>query len=450
MLIIHGRLVTCGKDNQIIEDGALLVREGMIVEIGLSGDLISRHSGEEMIDAHGQCVLPANICAHTHFYGAFARGMSIPGPAPADFPQILRKLWWGLDRALSLKDIYYSTLVCLIDAVRHGTTTLVDHHASPYAIDGSLDQVALAVLKSGVRASLCYEVTDRDGEDRANAGIIENIRFHNFLGRSPELRGILSSMFGLHASMTLSDRTLDRCVQAAPDDLGFHIHVAEHPSDEYDSLEKSGLRVVDRLEKKGLLGPNSIAVHAVHVDAREVEILARSGTWVTHQPRSNMNNAVGLPLVEDMLRAGVRVCLGNDGFSNAMWEEWKAAYLAHKLVHSDPRRMTGVSVYEMAVINNADLVKMLFDGLRVGALEVGAAADLIFVDYKPFTPFSGGNFPWHVLFGFNESMITTTICNGKILMSNRELLLVDEERVIAETRRMVPEVWDRYQQIVSQ
>jgi putative selenium metabolism protein SsnA len=387
--------------------------------------------------------MPGNICAHTHFYGAFARGMAIPGRAPDSFPQILDKLWWPLDRALTAKDVHYSALVCLIDAIRHGTTTLIDHHASPNAIDGSLDEIAAAVLMAGVRASLCYEVTDRNGLEGARSGINENLRFLNSIQTSGN--GYLAGTFGLHASLTLSEDTLTECRKACPEDVGFHIHVAEHPVDEYDSVEKYGLRVIDRLERHQILGPRTIVVHAVHVDPREMEILAQEKTWVTHQPRSNMNNAVGLPDVEGMLRSGIKVGLGNDGFSNAMWEEWKAAYLSHKLIHQDPRRLSGYSVVDMAIYHNAELAQQQLNCAQIGVLTPGAEADLIFVNYKPFTSLTSDNLPWHILFGFHESMVTTTIVGGKILMRDRELLTLDEEKITAEANILSRKVWQRYE-----
>jgi cytosine/adenosine deaminase-related metal-dependent hydrolase len=263
----------------------------------------------------------------------------------------------------------------------------------------------------------------------------------------PDWKGKIGSLFGLHASLTLSESTLLLCRKIAPEDAGFHIHVAEHPVDEYDSLAKSGERVVDRLERFGLLGSRSIAVHAVHVDSREIEILARTGTWVTHQPRSNMNNAVGLPMIESMLRQGIKVCLGNDGFSNAMWEEWKAAYLAHKLWNRDPRSMPGDLIEKMAVYHNAELAGQLLGGVVVGVLKPQAVADLIFVDYHPYTALTPGNLPWHIIFGFQESMITTTMVDGKLLMRDRQLLTIDEEEVTAKAMESSANVWSRYQNL---
>jgi putative selenium metabolism protein SsnA len=388
--------------------------------------------------------MPGNLCSHTHFYGAFARGMAIPGRSPQDFPEILHKLWWPLDRSLGPEDIRYSALVCLAEAIRHGTTTLIDHHASPNAIGGSLDILAEAVDRSGLRAVLCYEVTDRDGNGKALAGIEENLRFYQRWLDGPIAGGRVAPLFGLHASLTLSEETLRECRKLAPEGLGFHVHVAEHEADEYDSLARSGQRVVDRLHLHGILGPRTIVAHAVHVDAREIEFLADTATWVTHQPRSNMNNGVGVADVESMLRAGVRVGLGNDGFSNAMWEEWKTAYLLHKVWRRDPRRMSGWAVVDMAVRNNAALAEQFFPGGSLGVIEAGAHADLILVDYHPTTPLTAGNLPWHILFGMHESQITTTIVAGRVLMRDRRLLTLDEGEITERSRALAAEVWARY------
>ncbi len=443
MLITHARIATFGPEPQLIEDGALLIQGGAIAEVGTTMELTTRHPREERWDAEGQLVMPAAICGHTHFYGAFARGMAIPGEPPSNFPQILERLWWRLDKALTLEDVRYSALVCLVDAIRHGTTTLIDHHASPNAIEGSLDVIAEAVEQAGVRAALCYEVTDRDGPERARAGIEENMRFAREVSGSRS-QGMLAASFGLHASLTLSDETLADCVAAAKElGLGFHIHVAEDVADQEDSLRKSGKRVVHRLHDAGILGPKTIAVHCVHVDEGEIERLAATSTWVTHQPRSNMNNGVGVAPVEQMVRRGVRVALGNDGFSNNMFAEMKAAYLVHKLAQRDPRAMPGDLVMRLAYENNALLARVFWPDLTLGQITPGAAADLVFLDYHPTTPLTAGNLPWHLLFGFEASMITATVCAGRVLMRDRRLLTLDEEEITARSRELAAKTWER-------
>jgi putative selenium metabolism protein SsnA len=446
MLISNGRVVTFGSANEIIEDGAVRVEGDRITDVGDAAKLQAAYPDDEVVDAGGQLIMPGNICGHTHFYGAFARGMAIPGDPPRDFPEILGKLWWRLDRALLEEDVKYSALVCLVDAIKHGTTTLIDHHASPPAIGGSLDQIAGAVIEAGLRASLCYEVTDRNGPEEARAGIDENVRF---LRAVKEMDNpLLAASFGLHASLTLSDETLADCVAAADDlDTGFHIHAAEGISDQEDSLRRSGKRVVERLEQAGILGQKSILVHCVHVDAWEMEILRDTGTWVTHQPRSNMNNAVGVAPVETMLRGGIKVAMGNDGFSNNMWAEWKAAYLLHKLWHGDPRRMGGYDVMRMAVTNNAALARVFWPAAALGEISPGAYADLMLADYHPFTDLTAGNLPWHILFGFEASTVTSTMAAGRWLMRDRKLLTLDEEAIAARARQLSAAVWQRYVQL---
>jgi putative selenium metabolism protein SsnA len=449
LLIHNGRLVTWGEAEAIVPGGALLLRGGAIRDLGPSDDLLSRYPAAERLDARDQLVMPGNICAHTHFYGAFARGLAIPGPAPKDFPEVLERLWWRLDRALLDVDVRYSALVCMVDAIKHGTTTLFDHHASPNAVDSSLDQIADAVEEAGLRAVLCYEVSDRNGLASAQEGITENVRFlHSLRERESTM---LAGMFGLHASLSLSDETLRRCVAAAEGlDTGFHIHVAEHEVDEDDALNRHGRRVVDRLAAAGILGPKSLVAHAVHIDPAEMLLLRETGTWVSHQPRSNMNNAVGTADIEGMLRLGIPVCLGNDGFSNNMWAEWKTAYLQHKLAHRDPRRAGGQTIIRMGVSNNAALANQFWPETPLGVLAEGAAADVILVDYHATTPLSAGNLPWHILFGFESSMVTTTIAGGRVLMRDRQLLTLDEAAITARSRELATAVWARFNELSNE
>lgn len=444
MLITHATIITWENPNRILVDHAILIDEfGKIAAIGPSSELSAGNSDPTPLDAKGQLVLPGNICAHTHFYGAFARGMAIHGPAPADFPDILKQLWWPLDQSLTEEDIRYSALVCLIDAIKHGTTTLFDHHASPNFIDGSLDVIGDAVEQSGLRAVLCYEVTERGGKEKAKSGINENVRFIKRTNNhhSP----LLASSFGLHAPLTLSNKTLDDCFSANPKGTGFHTHLSESKWDGIKTQKEGDGTPVGWFNKHGILGPKSIAAHFVHSTEEEKQQILESGTWITHQPRSNMNNAVGIAPVEDMLKSGIKVCLGNDGFSNNMYEEWNAAYLLHKAVNKDPRRMNGYTIIDMGIHNNAALANCFFP-VELGVVKTGAAADLIFVDYVAYTPITVENLPWHLLFGFREGMVKTTIVNGKVLMRDGELITLDENRIIDRARTLSTKVWQRYEE----
>lgn len=447
-LILNATVVTMEDEQRLLEGYGVAIEGDSITALAPSAELRQRFPQAQVLDARGQFLLPGNICAHTHFYGAFARGMAIPGPPPRDFPEILRRLWWPLDQALDAEAVRLSALILLVDAIKHGTTTLIDHHASPNALEGSLDILAEAVGQAGVRAVLAYEVTDRYGPTKAQAALEENLRFWKRVQEEQPYDGRVRALFGLHASMTLEETTLEQVRRMTPEEMGFHIHVAEHPDDEYDSLYRTGLRVVDRLYRHGLLGPYTIVAHAIHIDAREMEILAETGTWVSHQPRSNMNNGVGAAAVEHMLRMGVRVGLGTDGFPHTMWEELRFAYLLQKVVHLDPRRLPGDLAFTMLIRTNRLLASALFQR-PIGIIRPGAVADLILVDYRPPTPVTPENLPWHVLFGFHESMVTTTIVAGQLLMQDRRLLTLDEEAIMAEARALAPRVWKRYRQILA-
>ncbi len=447
MLITNGTVLTFGKEKRIIPGGAVYYEDDAIVAVGPTSDLQAKYPQAEKLDAAGKLIMPGSVCAHTHFYGAFARGMAIPGAAPANFMEILEKLWWKIDLALTLEDCQASAEVCLVDAIRHGTTTLIDHHASPKAIDGSLDVLAEAVLQSGLRASLCYEVTDRNGPAGTAAGIAENVRW---LKKVRTLRAQnhpdadrLGASFGLHAAFTVSDRTLEQCLSAASGlDTGFHIHLAEDKADEQYSLQHYNMRVAERLEDRGILGPKTLVAHGVHLDAFEMNALKLSKTKLSHQPRSNMNNGVGVAPVETMLKKGITVGLGNDGFSNNMFTEMAVAYLLHKSHQDDPRAMPADTVMELAYNNNAKIADIFFPK-PVAALQPGAYADIILLDYHPFTWMTDGNYPWHIIFGVDGSRVTHTIAAGKLLMKDRELLTMDEEAIAARARELSDKVWNR-------
>src|SRR5947208_4355669 len=317
ILIGNGTIVTLNSDNRLIEQGAVLVHDDRIAAIGSDTSLRQQHPGARYVDANAGFIMPGFLCAHTHFYGAFARGMAIPGEPPRNFPGILERLWWRLDKLLTLEDTRASAEMFLADAIRNGTTCLVDHHASPNAIEGSLDVIAAAVEQAGIRACLAYEVSDRDGPAVIDGGIRENERFIRSLRttRKPQAEaGMIAASYGLHASFTLSSATLERCAAGgAAAGVGFHIHVAEDISDENDSLSRYGMRVAERLEANQILGPGSIAAHCVHVNSAEMSRLAETRTNSVHNPRSNMKNAVGPAPFEEMIRADINVGLGNDG-----------------------------------------------------------------------------------------------------------------------------------------
>lgn len=437
-LIGNGIVVTLGEKNQVIHDGAVLVERGAIADVGPTAELVRRHGLPVGLDARGKTVLPGFICAHHHLYSTMARGFAPPGPPAFSFGEILERLWWRLDRALSREDVRASALVPLVDCIRNGTTTILDHHASPACRDGSLDVIAEAVLESGIRASLCYEVSDRNVP---GAGIEENDRFLRRLAAAPS--PFLHGMVGIHASFTVSDETLARCREVAErHGAGCHIHVAEGVEDHEDSLARYGVRTVERLVKRGIGGERSLFIHCINVDERELDLLRESGTTVVHNPESNMNNAVGVSPVLELLGRGVLVGLGTDGMASDMPAQMRCAYLLHRLAKRDPR-VAFVEAPTLLLWNNATIANRCFP-VRLGALEKGAAADLAILDYQPPTRLGAENFLGHFIFGMVDATVDTTIVAGRVLMQNKRLTTLDEEKIAALTRGLAAEMWKRF------
>jgi putative selenium metabolism protein SsnA len=439
LLIKNGTVVTLGEKNRVIDDGAVLVEDAVIKRLGRSEDFTGAY--DRVIDASNMVVLPGFINAHMHFYSTMVRGLGKMEPA-SDFVGILRNLWWRLDKQLVLEDCYYSALVPLIDAVRKGTTTLIDHHASPFAVTGSLERIAEAVRRVGVRASLCYEVSDRDGEEIAAEGIRENVDFIEKSSRAGD--DYIKALFGLHASFTLSDGTLRAAVEAARGlDTGFHIHVAEAASDEEYAVKHFGKRVVERLADAGVLGPKTIAAHCVHVDEGEMDILKATDTSVVHNPQSNMNNAVGVADLIGMTAKGIRVGLGTDAMTVNMLEELRSALWVHHLARRNPS-VGFMECMATLTVNNARIAGRYWDN-GLGELREGCAADIILMEYYPPTPLDAGTFLGHLAFGLSQAAVDTTIVGGRVLMENRELRIdIDEAEVARKSRELAAGLWERF------
>ena len=419
LLIGNGTVLTLGTTNQVIPKGGILIQDSKIKEVGLTQDLKTRFPDAEFIDAHGKLIMPGLINTHMHLYSTFARGMDSKSKPPKNFGDILEGLWWKLDKLLSNEDIYYSGLTPLIECIKTGTTTIIDHHASPMAITGSLSTLALAAKEIGVRAAFCYEVSDRDGEEIAQEGIEENVDFITACQANPD--PMVAGMFGLHASLTLSDHTLAACSAAAKSlGVGFHVHVAEGKEDLDDCLANHGMRVVERLAKFGILGPKTIAVHCVHIDDHEIDLLKTSQTQVVHNPESNMGNAVGVTPVLKMISKGVKVGLGTDGYTCDMFESGKVANVLQKHASADPSVAWG-EIPQMLYTHNPQIASDLFGG-TFGELTEGAWADVIVVDYVPPTPLDSNNWTGHLLFGVSGRCVETTVINGRVRMLDRKLI----------------------------
>lgn len=436
-LIGNARLVTRDDQNPYIEHGAVYVSGDTISDVGREDTLKAKYPQADWVDGHGGVIMPGMICTHNHIYSAFARGLSIKGYSATDFIGILEGQWWRIDRLLTLDETKWSAEATYLDCIKNGSTTVFDHHASYGAIKGSLDTIAEAAKKYGIRSCLCYEVSDRDGEEKMKEAVLENEAF--ILKAQKDESGMLKGMMGMHAPFTLSDETLEFCKAHTPEGAGYHIHVAEGIEDVHDSLKKYGKRTVERLFDLGILGMLTIAGHCIHVSRHEMDLLKETGTMVVHNPESNMGNAVGCGPVMQMVALGILTGLGTDGYTNDMFESYKVANILHKHHLCSPAA-AWTEVPQMLFENNPAIAERYFKK-PLGVIKPGAAADIIITDYIPDTPMDGTNANSHILFGMSGRSVITTIVNGEILMQDRKVLVCDEGEVLEASRESAATLW---------
>lgn len=441
ILISDALIVTMNSERRIIDHGYIAVRDGRIIDVGV-GDGTSKYTGEETINGRGRVVTPGLMCAHTHFYGLLLTGspwFSKIEP-PTDFQQNLQRIWWALDVELTYEDAYASALIGSILFAKSGVTNFFDNISSPNAIDGVLDYIEKGVNEVGIRGIVSFEATQRRSLEEGVRGLRENERFIAKNNRDPGR--LVKGAIYLHASFTVTDE-LFKLAHETAGKYGalIAVHTAEGLVDVYHNIERYGLRPVERMKKLGFLGSNVHLVHAVNITEDELHIIKETGVHVAHNPLSNMLNAVGVARVPEMLRLGVNVGIGNDGYVFDQFENMRATYLIHKLWNRDPRVLTPLQVFEMSTVNVA---RMFHVEGELGSIEVGKKADLVVLRPEaPSTPVNSQTVMGHIVNSFSSRDVDTVIVDGRIIVRNRKLTRVDEEKAVEYVHRVVERLWDR-------
>lgn len=397
----------------------ILVEEGPDGKVLFDPDPV-RTENVKAIDCSGKLITRSFANGHHHSYSALARGMPAPKKNPVNFLEILHYIWWNLDKALDLEMIRLSALVTAMSCAKNGVTFVIDHHASPFAIEGSLEILAQAFEEVGVGHLLCYEISDRDGQDIARKGLAETATYLQ------KRQGLV----GLHASFTVGNDTLKQAVDLAlAANSGIHIHVAEDKSDEEDCIRHYQMRVIERLESAGALQfSKTILAHCLHLDDRERNLVERSPAWVVQNMESNLNNSVGFFTSKGL---GSRIMLGTDGMHSDILRSAQAAFFSgHNFDSIDYgetyRRFRNVHHY---------LSKNGFSG--------DSANNLVVLSYDTPTPLTSSNFLGHFLFGFEASDVTHVISRGKLIVESGNLLTVKEQEILAEAQLQASRLWKK-------
>lgn len=436
--IKNANIITLDENRPFIKNANLIIEGNKIKKIDTK-DLGDEGLEYEVLDAKGKLLMPSFINTHMHIYSSFGRGMPSNNKISNNFIDILENVWWRLDKKLTLEAVKYSAFNTYLECIKNGVTMIFDHHASPYNISGSLSKIANMSKLMGVRSCLCYEVSNRDGKDIALEGIKENI---NFMNECDNNQNLIKGMFGLHASFTLDDELLNECAKAMQGRTeGYHVHVAEGIEDLKHSIKNYNKTVVERLNDFDIFKKNTLAVHCIHTNEKDLEILKSKGTNVIHNPQSNMGNAVGYSKVIDIINKGIKVGLGTDGYTADMLESMKVSNIISK--HEYKNSNIGFNeTLDMALKNNKFIASKYFDE-DFGIIKENALADLIILDYKGTTEILDNNLGSHILFGLNGGIVDTTICNGEILMKEKKLINIDEELYSKKSKEISKQIWSK-------
>ena len=403
-------------------------------DVRISGSSISE-VGKELTarldevshDLGGRWLMPGLCVAHHHLYSALACGMPMPDQSPASFTRMLEQVWWRLDRALDRNSVEVSALVGSVQALRAGVTTVIDHHASPSFIQGSLECLDGALDAVGLRRILCYEVSDRGGVEESRAGL----KAHHGLLAS-DGGGMRGVMIGAHANFTLSDETVAACAGLALEaGVGLHIHVAEA----VDDAATTGEGLVRRMDRLGALIPGSIFAHCVHLSPAELRAVADAGIWITHQPRSNQNNSVGYA---DVANFPSRAALGTDGIGADLFSELQAGWFRaqEEKVPWTPNRWLNVLSNGAALAGGAL-------GVRLGRIEAGCEADLTVLDPIPGPTLDSDNLAAAFIFRLSPSAVRDVMVAGQWRLRERMPCGVNANELDQRAQREARALWER-------
>lgn len=435
-IFTNARVVQTSIPFSVQESVDVVVQDDLIVAVGTG--VGTSYPGANVFDATGKTIIPGMVCSHHHFYSGLSRGMLVQAGPQRDFIQVLKEWWWRLDRALDEEAVYYSSLICSIDAIMAGTTTCIDHHASPSSITGSLDAIAKGMREVGVRGATCYEVTDRNGGmDEVRSGIRENIEFARSVDRERSMgkKPLVEAMIGGHAPFTIPDEALALMREACDTTgRGIHLHVAEDAYDVSHSHHWYHKDIVDRLDGFGLLGDNTLLVHGLHLNMQEIELINERKCFLAHNPRSNMNNHVGYC---DNLRSVDRLVMGTDGCGGNMFEEIKLAFFKHK----DTGGPWWPSDFTTVLTRGNEILQRYF-GERFGRVEPGYKADLTILDYHNPTPLVKQNAATHIVWGTSSNSVDSVMVEGNMVMTHRSFDF-DVAEIYAQAARIAKRVWDK-------
>ncbi|HXY82943.1 MAG TPA: amidohydrolase family protein [Candidatus Saccharimonadales bacterium] len=440
LLVKNGIHVTLDPERRILEEYSLVINDGKIVNIGRTNDLEKKYLNSPILDASGCIVMPGIICSHSHLYGMLLRGASLNIAPPSDFTQILQRVWWPVDEAMTLEDAYASALIASVEFAKSGVTTFADTYSGPNSMDGVLDYVARAVEQVGIRGFIAFEATERHSRDEGFRGVQEGVRFAEKIRKTADSK--VQPLFSIHASFTVSDELIREVKRLAVKyNAPITIHTSEGLGDLHHNLENYGKRTIERLSDLGLLGPDVILAHCVNLNDDEIDTIAKTKSGVAHNPMSNMLNAVGVAPILKMREKNITIGLGNDGYIFDMFENMRSAFLLQRAFNRDPNAIDPYAILEMATINGAKLYGF---EKQIGSLEIGKKADLIIIrpEILP-TPLTPNTVIGHLINTVDGDDVENVLVEGKFIVKEKQLVTFDEDKAESISQSAASNLWNR-------
>lgn len=451
LIIVNATIVTFDEENSFIENGYVKIEKDVVTNIGtiiemkykISKGEIRIEENEKIIDAQGKILMPGFISAHNHACSTLIRGLRFEDEKSINPLDMIKSNIARLESELTHEDIYYGTLVTLIEGIKNGVTCFFDHHSSPLVVEGSLDVIEEAFKKLGARGVLSYSISDKQGVNVALKGIKENSRFVEKC--KYDNADLIKGMFGILDANALPNKILEIAgIEGNRLSTGFHIHVAETMGDLINSRTNFQKGIVERLEEYNLLNSKSMFSHCIHINENEKKLLNKVS--VIHNPESNMNFAVGYCDAMDLMKKGNLVGIGTDGFPSDIFRAMNICYGLHTHHSKDTNLIRTDEIVKMAIINNGKIASKHYE-TQVGCIKEGAKADLILIDYNSPTAINSDNISSHMIFGMNGGAISHAIINGKIVMENRVICDLDEKEIYAKCKLISKALWDRVQTV---
>ncbi|MDC7245388.1 MAG: putative aminohydrolase SsnA [Sphaerochaetaceae bacterium] len=435
-ILKNGTVVQTTAPYEVTEHVDVVIKDDVIAEVGKN--LSEKYPLATVYDVEGKLVMPGMVCSHHHYYSGLSRGMLVSSGPQTDFIQILKEWWWRVDRALDEESVYYSSLICSLDAIAAGTTSCIDHHASPSFIEGSLSTIAKGMKEVGIRGATCYEMTNRNkGAAELKEGAAENIRFAESVDeeRKEGKKPLVEAMIGGHAPFTIDNNGLQLMKDAADrTNRGIHLHVAEDVYDVTYSHHHYHQDIIDRLDSFGLLNEKSLLVHGLYLNDKEIATLNERKAFLAHNPRSNMNNHVGY---FSKLQDVEKLVLGTDGCGGNMFEEIKLAFFKHR----DNGGSWWPNDFSQVLTRGNRLLESMFNE-NFGVIAPGYKADITIIDYNSPTPFVNDNVATHIVWGMSSNSVSSVMVDGNMIMHERRFDL-DVERIYAKAAEAAKKVWNK-------